>query len=32
MFIFISIAGLESYWPFDVDFISKCVSPAIDNV
>jgi hypothetical protein len=30
MFIFISIAGLESYWPFDVDFISKCVSPAID--
>ena len=30
--LFLSIAGLESYWPFDVDFISKCVSPAVDTV
>jgi hypothetical protein len=30
--LFLSIAGLESYWPNAVDYISKCVSPAVDTV
>ncbi len=27
--VFFSIAGLESYWPIAVDYISKRVSPAV---
>jgi hypothetical protein len=30
--LFLSIAGLESYWPIAVDYISKRVSPAVDTV
>jgi hypothetical protein len=27
--LFLSIAGLESYWPIAVDYISKRVSPTV---
>jgi hypothetical protein len=30
--LFLSIAGLERYWPIAVDYISKRVSPAVDTV
>jgi hypothetical protein len=30
--LFLSIAGLGSYWPIAVDYISKRVSPAVDTV